>query len=105
MWAKALYHLRFDVSERLEGSYLSSENRLTRIEARLTLMSRDVVIWQTIPTSRTSVPLPGRSAYISGRLAANRARSEEFERMFYEDARGHIEEKFGYALSNMPRCP
>ena len=60
VWTKAPYHLRFDVSERLEGNYLSTENenRLTRIEARLTLTSRNVPIWQTIPTARTEVPLP-----------------------------------------------
>ena len=34
LWTKALYQLRLDVSERLEDNYLTSENRLTRIEAR-----------------------------------------------------------------------
>jgi hypothetical protein len=105
LWTKALYHLRFDVSERLEGNYLSSENRLTRIEAHLTLTSRNVLIWQTVPTARTAVPLPGLPAYLSGRLAAQRERSEEIERMLYKNARDHIEEKFVYALNNMPNCP
>ena len=47
------------VSERLGANYLSSENRLTRIEARLVLTSRNTLIWQTIPTALTPVPLPG----------------------------------------------
>ena len=34
LWEQALYHMRLDVSEQHEGNYLSSENRLTRIEAR-----------------------------------------------------------------------
>jgi hypothetical protein len=105
LWPKAHYHLRFAVSEHLEGNYETSDNRLTRIEARLTLTSRDVLIWQTSPASRTKVPLPGRSAYLSGRLAARRERTEEIERLLYQNARDHIEERFAFALSNMPGCP
>ena len=104
LWSKALYQLRFSVTERLEGNYLSSDNRLARIEAKLALFSRNVLIWQTNPSARTAVPLPGLSAYLSGRLAANRERSEEIERMFYKNALDHIEEKFLYALNNMPAC-
>lgn len=101
---QVLYQLRFSVTERLEGNYLSSDNRLARIEAKLALFSRNVLIWQTNPSARTAVPLPGLSAYLSGRLAANRERSEEIERMFYKNALDHIEEKFLYALNNMPAC-
>ena len=59
-WNHALYHASIDVSEQQEGSYLSSANRLTRIEARLTLTSsgQTMPIWQTIPTARSTVPLP-----------------------------------------------
>jgi hypothetical protein len=105
LWKRSLYRLEFAVTERLEGNYLSSNNRLARIEARLSLTSQGKSLWQTTPTARTAVPLPGLSAYLSGRLATNRERSEEIERMFYQNARDHIEEKFSYALSNMPGCP
>jgi len=104
LWTKALYHLQFAVTERLGDTYLSSDNRLTHIESRLTLTSRNVLIWQTTPTARTTVPLPGLPAYLSGHLAAKRDRSEEIERLLYQNARDHIEERFGYALSNMPGC-
>jgi hypothetical protein len=103
-WKHALYHLHWDVSEQLEGSYLSSANRLTRIEARLTLTSRGQSIWQTIPTARSTVPLPNLPAYLSSRLAISRERSEEMEKLLYDNARGQIHEKFAYALSNMPAC-
>jgi hypothetical protein len=103
-WTKALYRLRLDVSERLEDHYLTSENRLTRIEAHLTLTSQHGLIWQTIPTARTVIPIPGMPAYIASRLAATGVRSEESERMLYKNARDHIQEKFGYALNNMPAC-
>jgi hypothetical protein len=105
LWAKALYHLELSVTERLEGSYLTTENRLTRIEVRLTISSQTGFHWQTKPTARTSVPLPGLPAYLSSRLAANRERSEEIERRFYENARSQIAEKLVQALGNMPRCP
>ncbi len=64
-------------------SYLTTENRLTRIEARLTLSSRNGLVWQFQPTAQASVPLPGLPAYLSSRLAASRERSEEIERRFY----------------------
>jgi hypothetical protein len=89
----------------LEGNYLSSENRLTRIEARLTLSSGKQPVWKTTPTARSTVPLPKLSAYVASRVAASRERSEEFEKMLYADARAQIDDKFGFALSNMPACP
>jgi hypothetical protein len=103
-WQKAMYHMRLEVSERREGNYLSTENRLTRIEARLTLSTSRKLVWQTIPTARTIVPLPNLPVYLSSRLAAQPERSQECERLLYENARGQIDEKFGYALSNMPAC-
>ena len=62
-WQQALYHLRLEISERREGNYLSSPNRLTRIESRLTLTAGQRVVWETTPTARTKVPLPGMPAY------------------------------------------
>jgi len=105
MWDRAQYRVHLRVVEQLEGNYLSSANRLTRIVAQLTLTSRGQVKWQTSPTARSTIPLPKLSAMLAGRVAASDHRSEEFERMLYADARGHIDEKFGFALSNMPACP
>jgi hypothetical protein len=103
-WRRALYHLRLQVSERREGNYLSTENRLTRIESDLTLTAAQRTVWHTMPTARSTVPVPGLPAYHSSRLALSRARSEEFERLLYNDARGQIEGKFIQALGNMPPC-
>jgi hypothetical protein len=103
LWSQAAYRIKLDVSERQEGNYLSSENRLTRIEAALSLMSQEKVIWQTKPTARSSVPLPNLPAYLARRVATNR--SEEFESLLYKSAREQIDEKFRLALSNMPACP
>lgn len=105
-WRKALYSLRLEVSEQLMGNYLSSDNRLTRIEARLMLakQSSGEVVWRTTPTARTIVPVPGLPAYVSSRAAASRERSPQFERLLYDNARGQVNEKFAHALSNMPTC-
>jgi len=105
LWTHALYQLRLDVTERLEGSYLSSQNRLTWIEAWLSLSSRGVVLWQINPTARTSIPLPKLSTFVSSRLAASQARSEEVEKLLYKNAREQIEDRFRRNLGNMPSCP
>ena len=99
--------MSLNVKEQLEGDYLSSPNRLTRIEARLTLASRGPAEWhwQTNPTARSAVPLPNLPAYLSSRMAVSRERSDEMERLLYDNARGQIHDKFTHALSNMPACP
>jgi hypothetical protein len=105
-WSQASYHVRLDVSERLEGSYLSTQNRLTRIEVRLSLTSPSgALLWQISPTARSSVPLPELSTYISSRLAAIQTRSEEIEKLLHANARGQIKERFRRSLGTMPDCP
>lgn len=102
-WRKAAYHIQLDVSEHLEGNYLSSGNRLTRIEAHLTMSAAGRVVWEPRPTARTSVPVPGLSAYNSSRLAMG-VRNDELERVLYDNARSQIDGKFSQALSHMPAC-
>jgi hypothetical protein len=103
-WSDAPHHLTLEVNEKHEGNYLSSENRLTRIEAHLTLALWDKSIWQTTPTARTVVPLPNLPAYLSARVAISPARIEEFERLLYDNARGMIDEKIMAALRRLPEC-
>jgi hypothetical protein len=105
VWNRATHRVHLKVIEQLEGNYLSSANRLTRIVADLTLSRSGELKWHTSPTARSTVPLPKLSALIAGRVAAAEKRSDEFERMLYADARSHIDEKVGFALSNMPPCP
>lgn len=102
-WQRAAYHLQLDVSEHLEGNYLSSNNRLTRIEAHLTLSTGGRIVWEPRPTVRTAVPVPGLSAYNSSRLAVG-VRSDELERALYDNARSQIDGKFRQALGHMPDC-
>jgi hypothetical protein len=102
LWSGAPYRLDLTINERLEGNYLSSENRLTQVDAHLTLAYRGTEIWRTTPTARTMVPLPGLPAYLSARLAMSPARIEEFERLLYDNARRLIDEKLAFALSHLP---
>jgi hypothetical protein len=103
-WQKALYHLHLVISERRAGNYLSSENRVTWIEVHLILTSTERKVWETKPAALTKVPLPGLPAYLSSRVAASGHRSDEIERLLYENARGQIVEKFSQGLTNMPGC-
>ena len=59
-WKHAIYHTSIIISERLEGTYLSSANRLTRIEVRLTVTtpSQPLPIFQTMPTARVRYRFP-----------------------------------------------
>jgi hypothetical protein len=104
-WKHARYLATLVVSERLEGNYLSTANRLTRIEVRLTVTSSDqrTPIFQTTPTARSNVPnLPG---YLSNRLAISGERSEELEKLLYDDARGRIDGSLAHSLQDIPECP
>jgi len=105
LWSHALYQVRLDVSELQEGNYLSSQNRLARIQAELTLTSHGEVIWRTKPTARSKVPLPNLPAYQASRLASGQERSEAFEHLLYNNAREQINEIFRINLGNMPVCP
>jgi hypothetical protein len=105
LWKHARYRLRLEVSEQFERNYLATENRLTRINARLALSSGGNLVWQAIPTALTTVPLPNLPAYLSSRLAASPQRRDDQERMLYDNARGQILERFSYHLIHMPACP
>ena len=103
-WKHARYLATISVSEKLEGNYLSSANRLTRIEVHLSvaLAADGSSIFQTMPTARSTVPLPKLPMYLSNRLAMTSERTEELERLLYDDARGQIDGKLGHSLANMP---
>ena len=103
LWRQSLYQVDLDVQEFQEGSYLSSQNRLTLIQVMLTITSRGNRIWQTTPRARSHVPVPGLPAHLASRVAMER--SEEFERLLYKNARDQLDQKFSMALVNMPVCP
>jgi hypothetical protein len=106
-WKHVRYLATIVVSEKLEGNYLSSTNRLTRIEVWLsvTAAADGSPIFETKPTARSTVPLPKLPMYLSNRLALSGERTEELEKLLYDDARGQIDGKLAHSLRNMRECP
>lgn len=102
VWSRAPYRLSLSIQEHREGSYLDSQNRLTRVEAHLELSQRGQELWQTTPNARTSVPARGLSSFVSSRLALARNRSPEVENLLRDDARRQIVPKLQGALKSLP---
>jgi hypothetical protein len=102
LWSHASYQLSIDVTERLEGSYMSSQNRLSRIEVKVLLTFRGDLLWQTQPSARSSEALPELSTFVASRVAAKQTRSEEIEKLLYANARGQVEDRFKRNLGSMP---
>lgn len=103
-WDHARYRLRLEINEQYADTYMMSQNRLTRIEVRLNLTTAGQSVWQTAPRAVTQVPLPNLPVYLSNKLAATTERTDECERIFYENARSQIDEKISFSLTNMPVC-
>ncbi len=103
-WTKSPYRMTVELSERFEGTYLGSQNRLTRIEAHLVLLRRGQPLWEMRPVAKAPVPLRNLSAYASGHLALHSQRSEEFEKLLRDHASSMIDDKLLFALKNMPAC-
>ncbi|MDR3617800.1 MAG: hypothetical protein P4L85_00475 [Paludisphaera borealis] len=104
-WARAPYRLTLSIHERQEGNYMATQNRLTRIEARISFSQQGREIWKSTPNARTTVPLPSLPNFISTRLALSDARLPEVEKMLYENAQAMIGDKFKAALAAIPDCP
>lgn len=102
LWARAPFRLSLAIREHREGSYLDTQNRLTRVEAQLALSRRGREIWRTTPNARTSVPARGLSSFVSSRLALSPDRSPEVENILRDDARRQIAAKVQTALKSIP---
>jgi hypothetical protein len=105
LWATAPYRFSHAIRESFQGSYLGTQNRLTRIDATLTLAGPGGETWKTAPNARTTVPAGGMSSFVASRLALTNDRVDEAERVLYEDAFAQILEKFRGGLATLPTCP
>jgi hypothetical protein len=104
LWKSAPYTVGLEILERFDGTYLSSQNQLTRIDAVLDVIRRDPAtqIFQVRPTARSAVPLPGISSYVASRIAANHDRNDEIEKMLAADAHTRIVERLRHSFSSIP---
>jgi hypothetical protein len=105
LWSRAPFRLNLEVTERREGNYHATRNRLTRIELQLTLSSQEFILWNTTSIARSRVPLEQVPAAISKQLAISRARIDEFEHLLYIDAESLIDAHLANSLKDLPRCP
>ncbi|WP_165074513.1 paraquat-inducible protein A [Paludisphaera rhizosphaerae] len=105
LWTNPPYRFTFAVRERHEGTYLGTQNRLSRIEARLSLTDRGREIWMTAPNARTIVPVPNLPSYLAGRLALSQDRVEEAEKLLHDNAFSQIRDRFQLSLKNLPDRP
>ena len=103
-WQISPFEARLVVNETKEGTYMSSENRMTLIHIELTVNHGDRLIWHTTPRARSVEPLPHLPAYLATQVAMSPKRSEEFEKLLYKNARDQIEQKFSAQLASMPEC-
>jgi hypothetical protein len=104
LWKKARYRLNVHISERKEGTYPSSQSRLTLIRVRLLLTTNGVSTWENAPGSRARVPVPNLPAYQSGNLAVESGSSDVLEQLLFKDALSQVGEKVNLALTSMPAC-
>lgn len=93
-----------DVSERWEGSYLESMNRLSILDLRMVLSRRGTTLWKVGPLiTRTQVPLPRMNAYQASRVGMGGERSDSFERLLYDNAWTLLLERFSTTIQNPPK--
>ncbi len=102
--ARAPYRFSLEVNEQQEGNYMASENRLTRIDARLKLLKNGIEIWNTTPTARTRVPLPNLPATSQPEWPSPPPGSRSSSVCSTMTPASQIDEKFAFALSHMPEC-
>lgn len=104
LWSRAPYRFSYRILERFEAAYLSTQNRTSRIEAKLSLHERGREIWTTAPNAHTRVPVPNMASYLAGRLALSQNRGDEAEKVLYDDAFSQIFQRFQHGLLILPAC-
>jgi hypothetical protein len=101
-WSRAPYRLSVSIHERQEGNYMATQNRLTRIEARIVFSHQGREVWKSIPNARTTVPLPSIPSFLSTRLALSAERLPDVEKMLFENAQAMIGDRFKSAIAGIP---
>lgn len=102
VWSRAPFRLSLTIRESWMGTYLDSQNRLSRVEAHLSLTDHGREVWKASPNARTNVPARGMSSFAASRLALSRDRSPEVETLLRDDARRQIIPRIQAALKSLP---
>jgi hypothetical protein len=108
LWAGlAPFRVSFEVNEQHDDTYFQSPNRVSLIDTRFAIARKDAssAHWQERPRARTAIPVPGLPAYQASRMAVSAHRSQEFERVLYENARTNLLDRLHTLFRNLPPCP
>jgi hypothetical protein len=104
VWTKeAPFHLIVSISERYAEDYLQSRNRVSLLNAKLSLLQRGNRCWEQVATARTHVPVPKIPAYQAARLGFGDAPVPEYERVLYNNAWANFQERFPSGLHALPQ--
>ena len=105
LWpSRAPFRVTLVITENQDDTYLTTTNRVTRLDSKLSLMSGRRTIWSEAPNARTEVPLPGLPAMQASRLASSDHRSADFEELLYKNARDNLMGRLGINLQTLPEC-
>jgi hypothetical protein len=104
LWRHSAYQMRLAIQEIQEGTYPSTQNRLTLILVEVALTSGEKQIWQRTARARSTAPLPHLPANLARQIAVSSERSDEFEQLLYKNARDQVVPKFRAALVDVPSC-
>ena len=104
LWRKGVpFRLVIAIKERQDGAYYQSANRLSYLQSQLEFLRGDQRVMLQSAAAQSAVPLPGLSNFMANRAALGTRRSEEFERLLYENARSSLIERLGLSFKSLPR--
>ncbi len=102
---KAPFRMAIEMTDYQLENYLQSHNRVSMINAKLTLKQQSEILWERFVNARTQVPVPKLPAYQASRIAVGDKPVPEFERVLYQNAQETFYERFGAALRTIPDRP
>jgi hypothetical protein len=98
----APFRLSVEVAEKQNEFYEQSKNRITQIDATVSLSGGSRLLWRVQMTARTQVPLPRIRLYEETRLAFAPVQKPEIERRYYENALDKLHEMLIQRLRDLP---
>ena len=97
------FRVVIEVTERQDGRYYQSSNRLSILQARLEFLRGDERLVLRTANTQSAVPLPGLASLVANRAALSTQRSNEFERMLYDNARNALIDRLALTFKSLPR--
>jgi hypothetical protein len=104
LWPRlAPYRASILIRERYLGTYLQSQNRMSRVSAEVTLQRGGDRVWIERAEAQTSEPLTAIPSYVASRMGTARRTSLD-EHLLYEDARDQLVAECRRKMGNLPKA-